>query len=81
MPSGHINAYELSANGYRLRADFEGALGNVKTGKPLAIDGLWAIVFGSGRGGFDTDDLYFTAGPNDEENGRFGELDFVGPRR
>lgn len=78
---GHINVYELREGGHHFRADFEGALGNVKTHQPLAIDGLWAIVFGSGQGGFDRDDIYFTAGPNDEDNGLFGELDFVSPRR
>jgi hypothetical protein len=47
---------------------------------------LWSILFGNGKGGFDADDLYFAAGPDNgpntelEQNGLFGELDFFGPR-
>ena len=44
---------------------------------PLVIDGLWAQVFGFGAGGFDADDLYFTAGPGGEAHGLFGEIGFV----
>jgi uncharacterized protein (TIGR03118 family) len=43
-------------------------------GNNLAIDGLWAIEFGPGTGGFAADTLYFTAGPNDEKAGAFGRL-------
>jgi len=45
------------------------------------IDGLWALVFGSGKAGFETDEIYFTAGPNDEMNGLFGSLAFTGNRK
>ena len=41
----------------------------------LSIDGLWAIGFGAGNansGPYNT--LYFTAGPNDENDGLFGTL-------
>ena len=31
--------------------------------------------------GFETDELYVTAGPNDEADGLFSELSFVGQRR
>jgi hypothetical protein len=39
------------------------------------IDGLWAISFGGGnlKSGA-LNELYFTAGPNDEANGLFGKL-------
>jgi uncharacterized protein (TIGR03118 family) len=42
---------------------------------PLVIDGLWAISFGGGnlKSGA-LNELYFTAGPNDEANGLFGKL-------
>jgi uncharacterized protein (TIGR03118 family) len=45
------------------------------SGATLAIDGLWALTFGSGTasGGLSTE-LFFTAGPNDEKNGLFGKL-------
>ena len=84
---GRINVYGLSASLHgnrRLHADFEGLLGSRK-GDPIVIEGLWAIGFGSGRGGFGADDLYFTAGPGNgeeiETHGLFGELDIVGRRR
>src|SRR5262249_8309222 len=41
----------------------------------LIIDGLWALWFGAGTpnsGPFNA--LYFTAGPNDENDGLFGNL-------
>jgi hypothetical protein len=42
-------------------------------GKPLAIDGLWSIVFGTFLNS-DADTLYFTAGPNQQQNGLFGRI-------
>lgn len=38
------------------------------------IDGLWALTFGNGGQGGHAGVLYFTAGPNDEANGLFGDL-------
>lgn len=68
---GHINAYEEKANGH---FEFRGFL-KMDHGKPVAIDGLWAIQFGHGasnNGPIDT--LFFTAGPNDEADGLFGSI-------
>lgn len=47
----------------------------VNGGNPLVIDGLWALSFagGAARNGASTD-LYFTAGPNDENDGLFGKI-------
>jgi uncharacterized protein (TIGR03118 family) len=45
-----------------------------RNGKPLVIDGLWALQVGNGRNGGLTNTLYFTAGPNDEKDGLFGSL-------
>jgi len=42
-------------------------------GKPLVIDGLWSLTLGGGRGS-SSDTLYFTAGPNDESDGLFGNI-------
>ena len=44
-------------------------------GAPIWIDGLWAISFGgnSTSNGM-LNELYFTAGPNDESNGLLGKL-------
>jgi uncharacterized protein (TIGR03118 family) len=42
---------------------------------PLVIDGLWALSFGGGNSKSGaSNELYFTAGPNDEANGLFGKL-------
>jgi uncharacterized protein (TIGR03118 family) len=43
-------------------------------GKPLVIDGLWALQVGNGGRGGLNDTVYFTAGPNDEKDGLFGSL-------
>jgi len=79
---GMINIYNLSIS-KKLHVDavWEGALGDASTGKPLVIDGLWALEFGSGASGFEADEIYFTAGPDDEANGLFGSLDFKGKRK
>jgi uncharacterized protein (TIGR03118 family) len=77
---GLINVYDLSRSGKHLKARLEGHLAD-RTGAPLNIDGLWGFIFGNGKAGFGRDDLYFAAGPNDESDGLFGELDFIGRRR
>lgn len=41
----------------------------------IEIEGLWALSFGNGGLGGDRDDLYFTAGPGDEDHGVFGEIE------
>jgi uncharacterized protein (TIGR03118 family) len=43
-------------------------------GNPISIDGLWGLSFGNGANSGPTSTLYFTAGPNDEANGLFGQL-------
>ena len=41
----------------------------------IAIDGLWALQFGHGAANNGpTTTLFFTAGPNDEEDGLFGSI-------
>jgi uncharacterized protein (TIGR03118 family) len=67
---GRIEAYR-PANGSG-PGRFEGFLQDA-SGKPLAIDGLWGLVFGNGSSG-DVNSLYFTAGPDDESHGLFGKL-------
>jgi uncharacterized protein (TIGR03118 family) len=69
---GRINAYAPQASGTYERVD---ALRG-EDGRPIVIDGLWAIVFGKGalanNGPVDT--LFFTAGPDDESHGLFGTI-------
>ncbi|GGF25393.1 hypothetical protein GCM10011611_34310 [Aliidongia dinghuensis] len=43
----------------------------------LKIDGLWALIVGNGGKGGDKDKVYFSAGPNGEADGLFGNLAFV----
>jgi uncharacterized protein (TIGR03118 family) len=63
---GRINAYDPST------LKFVSQLADA-SGKPLAIDGLWALTFGGGLGS-DPGTLYFTAGPNSEADGLFGSI-------
>jgi len=78
--NGAINVFDLSLSEMSSTATFDGALAS-PSGQPLIIDGLWGITNGNGRGDFDPNDIYFCAGPNDESDGLFGELDFVTARR
>jgi len=52
-------------------------------GKPVEIDGLWALQFGHGTTASSanglTNTLFFTAGPAGEEHGLFGSLVNVPP--
>jgi uncharacterized protein (TIGR03118 family) len=64
---GTINAFDFTTG------DFLGQLINPQ-GRPIMIDGLWALTFGNGGQGGHSSVLYFTAGLNDEENGLFGDL-------
>src|SRR5213594_1858065 len=70
---GHINAFDPG----HFRGD--GALRprgqlHAADGRPIAIDGLWAIAFGNGAAAGPTNALFFTAGPIHEEHGLFGKL-------
>jgi uncharacterized protein (TIGR03118 family) len=51
-----------------------------EAGKPIVIDKIWGLAFGNGVSLGDTDSLYFTAGPNNEEDGIFGRLRFAGKK-
>jgi uncharacterized protein (TIGR03118 family) len=67
---GQINAYEELPNGrFAHRGELRGS-----DGKPLAIDGLWALRFGNGGNAGPTDTLFFTAGPDEESHGLFGSI-------
>lgn len=67
---GKINAYDATTGAYVGAAvDTQGA--------PLVIEGLWALVFGNDTTGAAHNQLFFTAGPDDEDHGIFGRLDFV----
>jgi uncharacterized protein (TIGR03118 family) len=63
---GRINIFDPSNN-------FLGQL-NDTTGKPVSIDGLWALNVGNGGSGGNRGQIYFTAGPSDEMHGLFGVI-------
>ena len=69
---GRINAYAEQTDGSFERAG--GLRGS--DGRAIVIDGLWALEFGHGNltnnGPVNT--LFFTAGPNDENDGLFGSI-------
>ena len=51
-------------------------------GRPIAIDGLWALGFGKGAANNGpTNTLFFTAGPDGEQHGLFGTLVAAPPPR
>ena len=74
---GFIHAFTLSGCDKSKKKDMTvqllGVIGDSK-GQPLAIDGLWSLVFGVDAGGFSSNTLYFTAGPAMETQGIFGML-------
>ena len=57
---GLINAYRRSGSGWA----FDGTLHN-RHGRPLVVNGLWALSFGNGGMAGDTDTLFFSSGPHD----------------
>jgi uncharacterized protein (TIGR03118 family) len=63
---GKINVYNPNSGA------FVGSLKNAM-GNPISIDGLWALEFGNGVIGTPKT-LLFTAGPNDEQHGLFGDI-------
>jgi uncharacterized protein (TIGR03118 family) len=56
--------------------DFLGKLRGTD-GRPLFIDGLWALVPGNDGMGGSSRKIYFTSGPDDESHGLFGSLTAV----
>jgi uncharacterized protein (TIGR03118 family) len=46
-------------------------------GQPIMIDGLWALSFGNGSATAPVTNLYFTAGPNGEADGLFGDFSTI----
>lgn len=68
---GHINAFDA------VTAAFLGQL-NRSGGGTVVIEGLWGLAFGNNASAGSADALFFTAGPNDEEDGLFGMLTATG---
>jgi len=72
--NGRVHAFDpgrVEGNGeFRHRGSLQSA-----EGRPIAIDGLWALGFGKGAANNGpTNTLFFTAGPDGEQHGLFGTL-------
>jgi uncharacterized protein (TIGR03118 family) len=65
--AGWINAFSGGEDN-----QFLGPLRNAQ-GKPISINGLWSIVFGTFLNSV-ADTLYFTAGPNNQTDGLYGTI-------
>ena len=69
---GTINAFNAKTG------KFLGHLSDA-AGTPLHMDQLWSLQFGGGSSANGAvNQLFFTAGPNNYQNGRFGVINFVG---
>jgi uncharacterized protein (TIGR03118 family) len=73
--NGRINAFAQQQDG---TYEHTGPL-HSKNGPPLVIEGLWALQFGRGGSNGNPSQLFFTAGPDDENGGVFGFLTVAGP--
>jgi uncharacterized protein (TIGR03118 family) len=67
---GSVAAFDLSTGRFR---DYM----RDTAGKPIVIEKLWGLAFGNGVSLGDADSLYFTAGPNQEQDGVFGRLRYA----
>jgi len=70
---GTISAFDLKTG------DFAGYLRDADT-KIISIDGIWGLAFGNGVSLGDAHSLYYTAGPNNEQDGVFGRIDTRRPK-
>lgn len=69
---GNFGSGQIAA--FSLKGKFLGVLRGTDH-KTLAIPGLWALIFGAGGQSGDPNKLYFSAGPNDENDGIFGDIE------
>ncbi len=65
--SGKIATFDAATG------EFEGLLRGLR-GRPITIDGLWALRFGNGANAGPVETLFFTAGIDDEQHGLFGTI-------
>jgi uncharacterized protein (TIGR03118 family) len=65
--NGHINAYDPTTGEF---------IDKVRDthGQAIVIDGLWSLQVGNGGNGGLANTIYFTAGPNGEQDGLFGSI-------
>jgi uncharacterized protein (TIGR03118 family) len=65
---GAIHAYDFSTGRFVVTLKDSGR-------RPIRIDGLWGLAFGSGFAGQPVNTLFFAAGPGDEKQGLYGRID------
>jgi uncharacterized protein (TIGR03118 family) len=67
VPDGRINAFDPTSGAF---------LGTLRDagGQAIVINQVWALQFGNGGNGGQTNQLFFTAGPNNYANGLFGMI-------
>ncbi len=75
------NFGDVTVIGFNLRTGKQIGYLRDQAGEKIAIEGLWTIFFGNGVALGRSDFLYWTAGFNDEEDGSFGSLNFVGAKK
>jgi uncharacterized protein (TIGR03118 family) len=71
---GKIHVWDVEGDG---GFELDGAV-HRRNGNEMAIDGLWALQFGTGGIAGPKNALFFTAGPNDEKHGLFGTIQPAG---
>jgi uncharacterized protein (TIGR03118 family) len=69
LADGRINAFNAKTG------KFLGPLKDTKK-KVISIDELWGLAFGGGGSSGKTNQLFFTAGPNQYQDGLFGVINF-----
>jgi uncharacterized protein (TIGR03118 family) len=70
---GLINVFDPTVQNSDGTLEYLGFLHSA-SGPPLKIEGLWALQFAQGGANGTPDQLFFTAGPDDESAGLFGFL-------
>lgn len=70
IPKGRIDAFDPQTGA------FLGVLRDA-TGQAIEIDQLWAIMFANSGANGQPNQLFFSAGPNNYANGRFGMITFA----
>jgi uncharacterized protein (TIGR03118 family) len=70
--SGKIAAFDPATGEFR-------GLMRATHGRPLSIEGLWALSFGNGAAAGPANTLFFTAGIDDEAHGLFGTITPLAP--
>jgi uncharacterized protein (TIGR03437 family) len=66
-------------NAYNTKLGFYAGYLQTPTGTPLTISGLWALVFGNGKSGGDSNTLYFAAGQPDGSTVAHGLIGSIAP--